>query len=284
MCRWLAYSGPEIYLDHLLIRPQHSLLMQSRFARENYVSGLPDFPDGAFPTNGDGFGIGWYGEKSEPGLYRELRPAWSDENFTRLAASLRSGLFMAHLRAAYDGIVQRSNSHPFVCDNWLMQHNGEVSGFQSMRRELMLELSPESFLRVHGTTDTEVCFHLALDLGMRDDPKAGLERMAGRIEKARSDHGIGGPFRLTCAVCDGETIYAVRYSSDRKSKTLYINKGTAALRRIMGEDEELPASGHVVLSEPLDDCDQDWNLVGESSFLRVRGGEVKIEEFSPRLH
>jgi len=281
VCRWLAYSGPEIYLDALLIKPEHSLLMQSRFARENYVTGLPDFPDGAFPTNGDGFGIGWYGERPVPGLYRELRPAWSDENFSSLAASIKSGLFMAHLRAAYDGVVQRSNSHPFACGNWMMQHNGEVVGFQSIRRELLLELSPEAFARIKGTTDTEVCFQLALDYGLGEDPKGALERMAGRIERAREEHGIDGPFRLTCALCDGESLYAVRYSSDQRSKTLYINEGSGALQRLTSGGERLPGSGHVVLSEPLDDCDRDWALIEESRFLAVRGGEVTVSDFTP---
>ncbi len=281
MCRWLAYSGPDVYLDTLLIKPEHSLLMQSRFARQNYVTGLPEFPDGAFPTNGDGFGIGWYGEKPRPGLYRELRPAWSDENFASLSASIKSHLFMAHLRAAYDGIVQRSNSHPFVCENWMMQHNGEVEGFQSMRRELLLELSPEAFARIKGTTDTEVCFQLALDYGLQEDPKRALERMAGRIERAREAYAIDGPFRLTCALCDGETLYAVRYSSDRRSKTLYINEGPGALQRLTGSGEQLPASGHVVLSEPLDDCDRDWAAIDESAFVTVRGAEVEVTDFRP---
>lgn len=283
MCRWLAYSGPEIYMDKLLVKPKHSLLMQSRFARENYVTGLPDFPDGAFPTNGDGFGFGWYtAELDDPGLYRELRPAWSDENFVNLARTLRSGLFLAHLRAAYDGVVQRTNSHPFRCHNWLFQHNGEVTDFLKMRRELMVELSPERFTYIHGTTDTEVCFHLALELGMDDDPKLGLERMTGRVERARREHGIDGPFRLTCAASDGNALYAVRYSSDKKSKTLYINEGTAALRQLESEDGELPDAGHIVLSEPLDDCSKNWRLVGESSFVEIRNGDISISAFEPK--
>jgi len=282
MCRWLAWSGPEIYMDTLLLRPKHSLLMQSRFARQNYVTGLPDFPDGAFPTNGDGFGFGWYGDKPEPGLYRELRPAWSDENFASLARNLKSRLFMAHLRAAYDGIVQRTNSHPFAHGRFLFQHNGEVMGFASMRRELMLEIDPQYFNCVHGTTDSEVCFFLALTLGMDGDVKTGLERMTGRIERARSEHGIDGPFRLTCAVADGEALYAVRYSSDNRSKTLYINAGPKALQRMVERDRQTLAKGHLILSEPLDDCDADWQLLNESSFVEVRGDQISVSAFTPQ--
>ena len=27
-------------------------------------------------THGEGFGIGWYGERAESGVYREVMPAW----------------------------------------------------------------------------------------------------------------------------------------------------------------------------------------------------------------
>ena len=50
MCRWLAYSGKSVRIEELLYRPQHSLIVQSLNSTM-----------GAEPTNGDGFGIGWYG-------------------------------------------------------------------------------------------------------------------------------------------------------------------------------------------------------------------------------
>jgi predicted glutamine amidotransferase len=64
MCRWIAYQGEPIYLDTLVAEPQHSLIAQSLHAAECKAT-----------TNGDGFGIGWYGERDVPGLYRETRPA-----------------------------------------------------------------------------------------------------------------------------------------------------------------------------------------------------------------
>jgi len=66
MCRWLAYSGPPVQLSDLLSRPDHSLIDQSRHARQNVET-----------TNGDGFGVGWYGEGVTPGVYRDTHPAWT---------------------------------------------------------------------------------------------------------------------------------------------------------------------------------------------------------------
>ena len=49
MCRWLAYMGPPLQLDRLLFEPTNSLIRQSLAAQRSIV-----------PTNGDGFGPGWY--------------------------------------------------------------------------------------------------------------------------------------------------------------------------------------------------------------------------------
>ena len=49
MCRWLAYSGPELVLEDLLFKPENSLIQQSLAATRSIAT-----------TNGDGFGVGWY--------------------------------------------------------------------------------------------------------------------------------------------------------------------------------------------------------------------------------
>jgi len=280
MCRWLAYSGPPIYLEDLIVKPSRSLLVQSRYARENFITDIEGLPDGVYPANGDGFGIGWYSGRAEPGIYRELRPAWSDVNLLNLAAHIKSGLFMAHLRAAYHGIVQRTNSHPFAYRNWLFQHNGEIPCFERLQRDLRMRVKPELYPLIQGTTDSETAFFLAITLGLEQDPKAGLEKMIGEVEAARIRAGIEKPVSFTCALTDGTTIFAVRYSSDRNSKTLYVNRGRSGAAELMGG--EAPAQPtQIVLSEPLDDCSDRWESVPESSFITVRGGLMDLLPFNP---
>lgn len=281
MCRWLAYSGPEIFLEDLIIKPSRSLLVQSRFARENYVENLPGLPDGAFPTNGDGFGVAWYGEREQPGLYRDLRPAWSDRNLVNLAEQIKSGLFLAHLRAAYHGLVQRTNSHPFRHGCWTFQHNGEISGFEQIKRNLQFAVNPELFKYIEGTTDSETAFFLALTFGLEHDPKGAMERMVGFVETEQASAGIGEPFRLTCAFSDGKSLYAIRHSTDGKPKTLYYNRSNAGLDEVISDAVNTPSSGIILLSEPIDDCPDNWQSVAPASFVAVRKGAVSIEPFRP---
>ena len=279
MCRWLAYQGPPIFLEDLIIKPSRSLLVQSRFARENFVEGMPGIPDGAFPTNGDGFGIAWYGEREQPGLYRDLKPAWSDRNLINLSAQIKSGLFMAHLRAAYHGIVQRTNSHPFRYRNWVFQHNGEISGFEEIKQSLHCQLPAQYFAAIQGSTDTETAFYLALGCGLQENPKQAMLKMVQIVEAEQQKKAIDEPFRLTCAFSDGKALYAVRYATDNKPKTLYYNKTQDGLEEII--EGQAIGDGTVLLSEPLDECSDYWCEVPNASFVEVRNNNITISDFNP---
>src|SRR3954451_15561930 len=98
MCRWLAYIGSPVLVHDLLYRPEHSLIVQSMHATL-----------GAEPTNGDGFGLGWYGENTEPGLFRSTLPAWNDRNLRDLSGHLTSGCVLAHIRASTGTAVQQTH-------------------------------------------------------------------------------------------------------------------------------------------------------------------------------
>src|SRR5262245_19424793 len=179
MCRWMAWYGQPVLLEELLFKTQHGLIDQSLHSRM-----------GATTTNGDGFGIGWYGAGDGPALYHSISPAWSDPNLRELAAHVESPLFLAHIRATTGTAVQQTNCHPFRHGNWLMVHNGVVRGFHEMRRELMLAVDPSLFADFRGSTDSEVIFRLALTFGLQEDPVAAMEHAIGLIEATAAKHGV----------------------------------------------------------------------------------------------
>ena len=121
MCRWMAYSGEAVPLELFLFKPEHNLIDQSMSSRSTET-----------PTNGDGFGIGWYGSRENPGLFRSIRPAWNDFNLRDLAAQIDTRLFLAHVRATSLATVQETNCHPFRWRKWLFVHNGEIFDVEKM--------------------------------------------------------------------------------------------------------------------------------------------------------
>lgn len=274
MCRWIAYSGSPIMLDELLLKRDVSLIDQSLSAR------LAEEP-----TNGDGFGVGWYSRGDEPGVYREIQPAWNDRNLSDLAHHIESPLFLAHVRRATGTPVQRSNCHPFRHGRWLFVHNGVLRDFARIKRDLTCAVAPALYPAIEGTTDSELMFFLALTLGLDDEPLPALERMAGLIEQIAHEHGIVHPVQMTLGLADGSRLFAVRYSSERRSRTLFHSASIAALRELHPHEPQLdvfPDDARAVVSEPLDDTSDAWIEIPESSALIIAEGAIEARPFEPR--
>ena len=180
MCRWVAYYGNPVRPETLLYDTEFSLVEQSR--RDRLAGGYP---------NADGFGLGWYGTRSEPGVYHSVRPAWGDRNLRELAGQIESPLFLAHIRAATGTPVEETNCHPFRHGRWLFVHNGFIDDFARLRRELLLAVDPELFPNIQGTTDSELMFHLALTFGLdvRADRGAGADGRVRREDRPRARRG-----------------------------------------------------------------------------------------------
>jgi len=274
MCRWLAYSGTPVLLEDLLYKPTHSLIDQSLHSRL-----------GVETTNGDGFGVGWFGEADTPALFKSVEPAWNDRNLRELAGHVRSGLVFAHIRASTGTAVQQTNCHPFRHGCWLWMHNGSITRFQDVKRELMLAVDPSLYPNVDGSTDSETFFFLALTLGLEDDPPAAVERAVGVIERVGHDNGIDHPIQMTVATSDGHRLWGFRYSSEGKSRSLFYSTAVDTLREQYPDNpmfHELSDETRIVVSEPLGDLAGAWNEVPESSYGVIQEGEDELHPFTPR--
>ncbi len=274
MCRWLAYSGSPIALETVLRESEHSLIDQSLSAHM-----------GATTTNGDGFGVGWYGGDPEPGVYRSITPAWNDQNLRELAAHVKSGLFLAHVRASTGTAIQQTNCHPFRHREWLWMHNGSIRNFGTVKRDLMLAVDPALYPLIDGSTDSELMFYLALSLGLKDDPVAAVERMTGLVEEIAERHGIANPLQMTVATTNGKTLWVFRYSTEQQSRSLFYSTDFRTLRALYPDNERIASVSdetRLVVSEPLADLPGAWNEVPETSCVIVQPGEDELLPFRPR--
>jgi len=276
MCRWIAYTGSPVTLDELLYKPQNSLVMQSLHSRM-----------GAEPTNGDGFGVGWYDEHSPtPGLFRSVEPAWSDRNLREIAQHVRSGTVFAHVRATSGTAVQQTNCHPFRHGHWLFMHNGGIAEFAVLKRDLQLAVDPDLFPTIEGTTDSETLFHLALTFGLMEDPPKAVAAAIGLVEDVARRHDVPFPMQGTLAVSDGERIWAFRYSSEGRSRSLFHNQDVTVLRQQYPDNpmlHSLADNTRIVVSEPLGDLKGAWIEIPESSCLVIGGGRQEIMPFAPAV-
>ena len=249
MCRFLAYRGATIFLDELISSPCHSLIHQSLRAEEAKP-----------PTNGDGFGVGWYGEREEPGQYREVRPAWSDENLLSIVRQVRSSLFFAHVRAATGTATTRANCHPFVRGRYMFMHNGQVGGWNRVRRRIEGLIPDDLYAHRAGTTDSEALF-LRILAHIEDgaEPVAAICATLGESHTLMRQAGVRDALRFTATLTDGHDLYAVRWASDSKPPSLYLRQRHRGL---------------IIASEPIDEARDCWQTIGAGSVLCARSGRA----------
>ncbi len=275
MCRWMAWLGQPVLIEELLFNSPHGIVDQSLHARM-----------GAEPTNGDGFGLGWYGTGAGPAVYRSVSPAWADPNLRELAAHVEAPLFMAHVRAAIGSPVQETNCHPFRRGRWLFVHNGFLADFHLIRRDLMLAIDPGLFAEVQGSTDTEVVFHLALTLGLEQDPIGALEATVGLIEETGRRCGTAGGVQASFGVSDGTRLWAVRYATDGQARSLFASSDVESVRRLYPDNprfERARDEDRLIVSEPFSDLPGVWQEIPEATAVTVSpDGTLEERPFRPR--
>jgi glutamine amidotransferase len=269
----MGWSGQPVVVDELLFKPTHGLVDQSLHSRL-----------GVERTNGDGFGLGWYGQGDGPGVYHSVAPAWGDANLRELAAHIETPLFLAHVRATTGTAIQLTNCHPFRHGRWLFVHNGVIADFELLRRELMLAVAPELFSGIKGSTDSELLFYLALTFGLEQDPVGALEQAIGLVEAAAVKHGIENAVQASVGITDGERLWAFRYSTEHRSRTLFVTAEAETVHRLHPENERLRRfrdQDRIVVSEPLADLEGVWNEIPESTVLIVQPGPDEQQPFRP---
>ena len=275
MCRWVAYTGSPVLIEDLLYVPENSLIVQSLRARL-----------GVEPTNGDGFGVGWYDDRPTPGRYRSTEPAWNDRNLREVAGHIRSSMVLAHVRASTGTPVQLTNCHPFRHGPWLWMHNGGLAGFSEMKRDLALAVAPQLFPHIAGSTDSELFFYLALTFGLESHPPSAVARAVGFIEDVGRKHGQQFPVQMTVATTDGDTLWAFRYSSEGRSRSLFRSTDISTLREQYPDNpvlHRLSDDARLVVSEPLGGLRGAWHEVPESTCIVIRHGQEEFLPFAPTV-
>ena len=272
MCRWLAYTGAPILLHSLIFEPKNNLIDQSLHAKSPRA-----------PTNGDGFGIGWYDKHPTPGLFKSIRPAWNDLNLLDLASHIESHLFLSHVRASSLATVQETNCHPFRYKRWLFVHNGQVANFGELRQALLAKVAPEYFENIMGSTDSELMFHLALTFGLEEDVPNAIAEMVRVVEATGKEKGVSGSMWMTLGISDGESLWAFRYGSDGKGPTLYTNPSLTHFMHLVPYFKERYGDfAACVVSEPIGNYQEIWRPIPDNSKIVICKQNIEISSFRPQ--
>jgi glutamine amidotransferase len=107
--------------------------------------------------------------------------------------------------------------------------------------------------------------------------------MAGLVEATAAASGIEHPLQMSLGLSDGQRLYAVRYSSEHDSRTLYHSANMRALQKMYPDLERFSPDARVVVSEPLGDLAGAWEKIPESTAIVVDRGDVEKYAFQPKI-
>ncbi|MBK7951014.1 MAG: class II glutamine amidotransferase [Deltaproteobacteria bacterium] len=274
MCRFLFYHGPPIRIAELVTEPRHSLIRQSVQSREREE-----------PLNGDGFGIAWYVPHldSRPALFRSITPAWNNANLLELARVIESPCILAHVRAATQvRAVSEVNCHPFKHGTLSMMHNGDLGGFEGLRRRLQAGLSDEAFSLIAGSTDSEHLFAMMVD-ALRQETSEPERADGGALSRALvrafaevlALSGTAGTedSYLNVVFSNGRASVVSRFTTEPgyDGESLHLHRGLRYVCidgacRMIAPDER--GGAVIVSSEPLSD-DPGWTVVPRNHLVVV---------------
>ncbi len=271
MCRLVAYLGHNLLLEDVLVKPINSIVMQSLHARESSI-----------PTNGDGFGLGWYAPhiSHDPALFTSIAPAWNDRNLLNLTAKIQSPAFFAHVRAASAGGVTQYNCHPFVHKQWMLMHNGGIHAFLTIKRHMRRLLDDDIYDWIKGETDSEHLFALFLQLAKGHDLSQLsvvadiLEETFVTIAQLLKAHNQEGESHYNICLTDGHRILATRYCTDETiiPETLHYAMGSRfvvenAHHHMLQEDGRRNCV--LISSEKLTNAESEWQTVPAHHMMLV---------------
>ena len=277
MCRWLAYSGSPILLEDLLYKPVHSLIDQSLHSRL-----------GVETTNGDGFGVGWYGDGDDARRVPEHRaglerpqPARARRPHRRAARVRPHPRLHGHRRCSRRTATRSATAAGCGCTT------ARSRGFQEVKRELTLAVDPALYPAIEGSTDSEMFFYLALTLASRTTRRARWTRTVGlrRARRPRARHRAPDPDDR------GDHRRRARLGLPLLQRgplalAVLLHRACDTLRELH-PDNSRSSSGlsdetRLVVSEPLGDLAGAWNEVPESSYGVVHDGQDELHPFTPR--
>jgi glutamine amidotransferase len=314
MCRVLAYIGPEIPLDSLLLAPGNSLVNQSLDPELHPRLQLA------------GWGFGAWSEHllkpDDPFLYHRPKAAFYDDNARGIIPSLQASTLLAHVRASgYDaGVVQTDeNCHPFSYDGapFIMAQNGALPNWRLLQRELLPHLKDRFLRQMRGTTDTEFLYVLLMSVLEGDsdaEVRKGFERMLDLIVGAMKKLDLRELTKLKIALAAPGRIIGVNYGCGYDAETdvkgdwealrpgpdgegdLTLSMLLEPMYLLMGKNFENHANSYAVdpcpegeatsaifASEPLTEDSDAWHQIAFGEIVALERKDGKISRTVSRL-
>ena len=165
----------------------------------------------------DGVGLGYY-INAQPLLTRRPVPAEGELTCYRFARGIHSDALMMHARIRPGEPWKVENTHPFRFMNWIFCHTGVIAGFEAAATRLYFALPGHLQRNIRGNTDSEVAFHIFMDILGRKRPVDASDMRVAEVADALAKtveviedaaHGAG-PTGMNFIAMNGQVMAGIR--------------------------------------------------------------------------
>lgn len=270
----------------------------------------------------DGFGLTWYTTARSsfitsttgprPAVYKNSQPPNNDANFHSICAGTSTTAVFAHIRAATSTAVASINNHPFIFGRHTIMHNGIISHFADIRRNMLDLMEKSAYENVHGTTDSEhfaAVYMTNLTRSFGGGPRTWereyttQEMLSALVAAFKSvvelqQHILGAANVQACSlnvcVTDGRQMVAVRlrnHAVEQPPSLYWSTKAGVTLNRkypdnpsgAANPNASKKASEHgkhvIIASEPTTYKAEEWILIEKNHALLVDAqGDCTVEK------
>jgi glutamine amidotransferase len=251
-----------------------------------------------------------------PALYKSQSPPINDFNFKSLCENTETQCVFAHIRASSGSVVTQVNSHPFVFGRHVFMHNGVISNFSAIRRDLTDLLSFDAYCNILGSTDSEHASALYMtNLTNHGDKKswdkpyplkamfAAMSKTVLQILQLQHDKlgASNTPNSLNFCTTDGTKLLAIRFRNHatQQPPSLYWSEfagrtlntkypGHPDSKDMVNEESVLDGSEKmgkhtIVASEPTTYDEKEWHLITRNCALLVDEDGDELNARDPKF-
>ena len=236
----------------------------------------------------EGIGVGYY--SNEQPLLKKRPAAEGEIDYPGLAAGINSSVLVIHIRHATVGAWKDVNTHPFRVRKWLFAHLGHLPGLEENREKVTADMPPFLSRDIRGDTDSELAFHIFLDVLFKDgklnEISVGAEELTGYLKTCMETidmyhTGSQHAARPTSAMLasNGQVMAAVC-----RGVTMHYSHREGILECTRHEDTEQQKQLHrrfrgIMLGTEMSDPGHQWREVADASLLSIsKELELKVQQ------
>lgn len=224
--------------------------------------------------NPDGWGIAYYNNLNAQIIKEPISSVISTKAKSLISKnSVKSKIFISHVRFATEGTENLNNTHPFRKElngkNYVLAHNGTIRKFNKFE---LSKFYPD------GETDSEHIFCYLMEKISAKNISVWNEDDFDWLHEQLLEINSNGS--LNCLMSDGEHLFCYRDKNGWRDLNYVFRKSPFDVVRLVDEDFEINLAeekrptqrGYIIATDPI--TDENWKKISNGTLMVFKNGDL----------